>query len=68
LHDGGSNILLKINEKVICDSKAIYGGKDAEIDGWATVSGMTICETPSPVKKGDILTIEANYDMVTHPA
>jgi hypothetical protein len=68
LHDGGVNILLKVNGNVVCESKAIYGGKDAELGGWATVSSMTTCEKLLSVKKRDILTIEAYYDMVTHPA
>jgi hypothetical protein len=25
MHDGGDHILLRINDKVVCDSKAIYG-------------------------------------------
>jgi hypothetical protein len=67
LHDGGVSIPLLINNKTVCESKAVYGGK-AESGTWTTVSDMSECNDLIPVKKGDKLTIGANYDFITHPA
>lgn len=65
-------MVLKLNGAVICDSRAIYGGGSSTAmssDGstWETINAMTECETPVRVKKGDFLTLEANYDLVKHP-
>jgi hypothetical protein len=56
-----------INNKTVGESKAQYGGAGSESGRWATISGMTQCNDLIPVKKGDILTIGANYDVETHP-
>jgi Stress up-regulated Nod 19 len=73
LHDGGENIDFLINGKSICDSKAIYGGAGQTgkaIDGttWETVSEMGECSEPFKVKKGDNVTVIANYNLEKHPA
>jgi hypothetical protein len=71
LHDGGTNIQLKLNDKVVCDSQAIYGGPGAEtvVDGkvWKTISGQTECNQPIPVKKGDNIIAHAVYDTEKYP-
>jgi hypothetical protein len=73
LHDGGVNLVVKVNGKVNCDSKAIYGGTAATAkmeDGrvWETIHQMTHCIDPFPIKRGDNITVEANYDFVNHPS
>jgi hypothetical protein len=67
------NIEVNINGKLICDSKAIYGGKKGTMkteDGqiWETISASSECTEPIKVSKGDNLTLQANYDLVKHPA
>ena len=62
VHDGGVNVLLLINGNVICDSKALYGSNGKGIDS------MSVCETPMSVKKNDIISLTANYDLEAHPA
>lgn len=73
LHDGGLNVILKVNGKLACESKAIYGGEagtTTAVDGtkWETIGRMTKCRDPIPVKRGDKLVVEANYDLAQHPA
>jgi hypothetical protein len=72
LHDGGVNMLVKVNDKVTCDSRAKYGGNEATAkmdDGrvWETIHEMERCVDPFPIKKGDNISVEANYDYVKHP-
>ncbi|KAF2668043.1 hypothetical protein BT63DRAFT_426879 [Microthyrium microscopicum] len=72
LHDGGVGIQLELNGRLICDSKAIYGGAGSETIGadgkkWATISSMTECNDPVPVKAGDKVTTVAVYDTDLHP-
>jgi hypothetical protein len=73
MHDGGTEIVVKLNGKDICVSKAIYGGVGHEgvsSDGkpWTSLGGMTTCEETIRVKKGDKLGLEAHFDMEKHPA
>jgi len=60
-----------INEKYQCSSKAIYGGAGATTKvnekEWATISRMSYCEGPIAVKKGDTLSMTAQYDLKRHP-
>jgi hypothetical protein len=35
---------------------------------WETLSGMSACAEPVKVSKGDVLTLQSNYDLVKHPA
>jgi Stress up-regulated Nod 19 len=73
MHDGGEGIKLYINEKLACDSKAVYGGNPQAMmigpDGkkWETISSMKECIEPIQVKKGDGLRMEAYFDTDTHP-
>jgi hypothetical protein len=71
MHDGGVNIILKVNDKLVCDSRALYGGPGAEtvVDGkvWKTIREVTKCLDPIPVKKGDRVYMQANYDTELHP-
>jgi len=72
MHDGGSNIEVKINDKVVCDSKALYGGpghvgKTTDGKSWETIRDMVTCPEGVIVKKGDKIALTANYDIVAHP-
>jgi hypothetical protein len=72
LHDGGESMVLYINDKRVCESKAVYGGPGAVRTGkdgriWETISDMSECLKPVSVKRGDKLEIEANYDLDRHP-
>jgi hypothetical protein len=71
MHDGGTGMLLKVNDKLVCDSKAEYGtrGTFKSEDGKEinALSGMKECNDPIPVKKGDTLSIEASFDLEQHP-
>jgi hypothetical protein len=68
-----------INDKVICESKAEYttaapahghtkrdGPHDAS-DGKPHIRKMTACTGMGPMKKGDKVRIEANYDYTKFP-
>jgi hypothetical protein len=73
LHDGGSNIVMKLNGKEICNSKALYGGPGhtaAGPDGkvWETINEMTNCHYATKVNKGDKISVEAYYDLDKHPS
>ncbi|KAF1817145.1 hypothetical protein P152DRAFT_9558 [Eremomyces bilateralis CBS 781.70] len=71
LHDGGVSMILLVNDKEVCTSKATYGGASGtmELNGekWETISNMTRCAEPIPVKKGDYITMTAVYDLKLHP-
>ncbi|KAF2670171.1 hypothetical protein BT63DRAFT_424121 [Microthyrium microscopicum] len=72
LHDGGEGLEFWVNDKLICDSKAIYGGptgtrKSADGKVWETMSGVKECVDPVQVKKGDSVRLEAFYDLIKHP-
>ncbi|TID18936.1 putative amidase [Venturia nashicola] len=73
LHDGGIDIILQVNDKTVCDSKAVYGGEGATAkteDGkvWETISNTLTCTEPVKVSKGDKLFMEAHYDLDLHPS
>jgi hypothetical protein len=69
--DGGTDITMKINGKAVCTSVAKYGGEGhtTNIDGksWETLAGMSPCTEAIAVKKGDVMTFEARYDLDVHP-
>ncbi|KAF2664073.1 hypothetical protein BT63DRAFT_460373 [Microthyrium microscopicum] len=71
MHDGGTGMLLKVNGKLACDSKAQYGaqGMFKTHDGkeYPALSGMHECNDPIEVKKGDSIEIEASFDLDMHP-
>jgi hypothetical protein len=73
VHDGGENIIMKVNDKEICNSRALYGGPEHTSIGpdgkvWETIREMTNCQYATKVDKGDKITVEANYDLVKHPS
>jgi hypothetical protein len=73
MHDGGSNVEIKINDKMACNSRALYGGpghvgKTSEGNPWETIGNMVTCPEGLVVKKGDKISITANYDLDAHPA
>jgi hypothetical protein len=61
-----------LNDKLVCTSKASYGktyGGDA-LPGtteWTTISKMADCNDVLPVKKGDRIVLDAEYDEIAHP-
>jgi hypothetical protein len=71
MHDGGTGIIMKVNEKVVCDSKAEYGAdgnfKSEDSAEVKALSGMKECNEPVAVKKGDIIKLEAYFDLEQHP-
>jgi hypothetical protein len=67
LIDGGFDLVAKVNNKTICDSHAIYGGVSTNSGDKGTISAMEYCFGPTKVVKGDIVTLEANYDLIEHP-
>jgi hypothetical protein len=73
MHDGGSNVEVKVNEKTVCDSRALYGGpghvgKTSDGKDWETIRDMVTCPEGVVVKKGDKISLAANYDVIAHPA
>jgi hypothetical protein len=62
LHSGGDKMIMYINGKVVCESKALYGSK-----GDSAIESMSVCfSKPLPVKQGDKLVLEAVYDVSKH--
>jgi hypothetical protein len=57
-------MILEINGKEVCESKAIYGngGEDYE-----TIHNMSGCPSDIPLKKGDELVLKSVYDLASHP-
>jgi hypothetical protein len=73
MHDGGTNVEVKINDKTICNSRALYGGpghvgKTSNGKNWETIADMITCQEGVVVKKGDRISLNANYDLDAHPA
>jgi hypothetical protein len=69
LHDGGESVQLWQNGKQICDSVATYGGSPAYIQrvggdmgSMPHISSMVTCHMVGQVKKGDSMSITANYN------
>jgi hypothetical protein len=83
LHDGGTNIQLLVDDKVVCDSKATYGGSPEFIGkgmggghhGGPSphISNMSLCVTNqsfgglTEVKAGQKWTLKALYDYNAYP-
>jgi hypothetical protein len=71
LTDGGTYVSMRINNNVVCTSNATYGGAGSStiINGkeWQTITKMSECAGPIPVKKGDQVLISAGYDTEKHP-
>jgi hypothetical protein len=71
--DGGVNIIVNVNGKQVCDSKALYGGeghtsKTADGKLWETIRETTVCTDSIKVKKGDKIYIEGSFDLDLHPS
>jgi hypothetical protein len=49
-----------LNGKEICTSNAEYDEKNG-------IAGMTACDHPVEVKKGDLISMKSTYDIVKHP-
>ena len=68
---------MMINGKQVCSSSAIYAPTSqveesnaiSHVNGtiWETVKDMTECEKYTDVKKGDTVTLVANFDIEKHP-
>jgi hypothetical protein len=63
---------MKVNDRLICDSRATYGGEKGTLKTtnskvWETISSISECTEPIKVSKGDNITIQANYDLQKHP-
>lgn len=57
-----------INDKQVCESKAVYGDEVKGLDGskWATIVEYTPCNDAIKIKKGDKVYITAEYDLTKH--
>jgi len=82
MHDGSVNMVFGLNGKQICDSRTEYnaaavgensqagaqpgGHSHGGING-GMMGGITICMNGTDYKKGDKLSIAANYDLDLHP-
>jgi len=62
LHAGGDKVQVYINNKLACESKAVYGGQKGD----QAIGEMTICPEIK-VKTGDVLTFNVAYDVSKHP-
>jgi hypothetical protein len=60
--------VMKVNNKTICTSSGEYSKGAKEAGTWDALSSMSVCTDVFPVKKGDIVTVVAKYDMEAHPA
>lgn len=58
-------MIMLINDKEVCESKAVYGKGGANND--ETIVAMTACPYGLKLKKGDILSMKSVYDLKTHP-
>jgi hypothetical protein len=69
MHDGGEKMLVYLNDKVVCETKAVYGTKLKNESGkeWTTISEVTQCTDPVKVNKGDRIALETKFDEVAHP-
>jgi hypothetical protein len=56
---------MMVNDKKVCESEAIYakGGDNND----EVLVDMTFCNNSIPIKKGDELTLRAEYDLKSHP-
>ncbi|QDS69951.1 hypothetical protein FKW77_002402 [Venturia effusa] len=74
MHDGGDAVLLNVNGKPICESKATYGGEtfstadNGSGKKWETISNMAMCVDPVKVSKNDQISVEARFDTEAHPS
>jgi len=62
LHAGGDKVAIYINNKLVCESKAVYGGTKGD----AAINEMSICPELA-VKSGDQMYFTVTYDVSKHP-
>jgi hypothetical protein len=58
-----------LNDKVVCESKAIYGQDgNTSVNGerWETITSYEPCVGPIRTKAGDKLSISSDYDVRKH--
>ena len=75
MHDGGVNIKIYQNDKLLCDSRAIYamgnstdmGGDRNTPAGTRHVVSMSGCVSSDTIKAGDKFHIVTNYDFEKNP-
>lgn len=67
-HDGATTAKIYLNNKLVCESKAIYGGESAALDGkrWQTITAYEDCKDPIKISVGDKLTMSAEYDLTKY--
>jgi hypothetical protein len=80
--DGSVNMVFSLNGKQICDSRTEYNAPAVGVNSQAgakagghshggmedgMMGGITICMNGTDYKKGDKLSIAANYDVDLHP-
>jgi hypothetical protein len=64
LHDGGTAIEMWHNDKMVCRSLPTYGkAPGAAADAALTITDMSWCHDPVPIKKGDTLQLKTYYDL-----
>jgi hypothetical protein len=66
-HDGGSKMVLIVNDKEVCASNAMYEKAGSGASNNEVMTQMSKCENSIPIKKGDVLTLKSVYDLKTHP-
>ncbi|KAE9967906.1 hypothetical protein EG328_007910 [Venturia inaequalis] len=67
LHEGGTEVIATLNGVEVCRSGAIYSGPSTTPGDQGALSAMQYCNKSIRVKKGDVMTLEANYDLELHP-
>jgi len=77
LHDGGVNAEITWNNKVTCDSEAVYEkgampDRKVKRDGVAPgmeehIAQMGYCINNKEMKEGDVFVVNGHYDLVKHP-
>ena len=69
LHDGGVDVQLSVNGKVMCNSQAHYGGDKGTTsvggEKWETIQSYDRCGAIE-VNKGDQIVVESTYDLAKH--
>jgi hypothetical protein len=63
---------MNVNGRLICDSRATYGGEKGTLKTtgnkvWETISSISECTEAIKVSKGDNITLQAYYDLEKHP-
>jgi hypothetical protein len=65
MHDGGDKMILYVNGKEVCTSLPIYTSNG--IGNETVLTGMSVCDGPIRVKKGDFLSMKSIYNLAKHP-